>query len=88
MAEGAPRDPSQVETSFTAGAMAASIVIGAILGGFIGASDAAKREEKPLVEPGARGARGARDTNPRRVPWALPGSTPGGFAPRFIASAP
>ena len=52
-----------------------------------GASDAAKREEKPLVEPGAMGARGARDTNPRRVPWALPGSTPGGFAPRFIASA-
>lgn len=41
MAEGTPRDPSQVETSFTAGAMAASIVIGAILGGFVGASDAA-----------------------------------------------
>ena len=34
-------DPSQAETSFTAGAMAASIVVGAILGGFIGASDAA-----------------------------------------------
>ena len=41
MAEGTPRDPSQVETSFTAGAVAASIVIGAILGGFVGASDAA-----------------------------------------------
>ena len=41
MAEGTPRDPSQVETSFTAGAMAASIVVGAILGGFVGASDAA-----------------------------------------------